>query len=133
MGSLVTAAAIVPLALGVIAAGAACAALVAAGSAERKGDLATSRRTARRAGIAGGAGALLALLAAAIALVSGPGGAAWLAAWASALVYGTASLLAGLAGKPRPTAALAALALAAGLAAAALLALPGATLPPGPG
>ena len=115
------------------AAGAACASLVTAGFAEKRGDLRSARRKARRASPAGGAGAALALLAAGIALDSGPSGAAWLVAWASVALSGAASLLAGLAGKPRPTAALATLALVAGLAAAALLAVADATRPPGPG
>ena len=115
------------------AAGAACASLLTAGSAEKRGDLQRARREARRASPAGGAGAVLALLAAGIALGSGPSGAVWLLAWAAAALSGGASLLAGLAGKPRPTAVLATLALVAGLAAAALLAVADATRPPGPG
>jgi hypothetical protein len=105
-----------------VAAGAS-AVLLAAGAMERRGDVARARRIARPAGFAGGVAALLALAAAVAALALGrPPGDAWVVAGVASMIAGSSCLLAGLAGKPRPTAALSSLVLGLGLALAAALA-----------
>lgn len=123
-GSLLTAVAAAALAAGAVASIAGGALLLRAGAVEKRGLLEAARRIARRGGMAMGGGALLELGAGVVLSLSiGRGPAVWPLA-ATALVAaagaGFAGLLAGLAGKPRPTGALAVILL---LVAAVLAAL----------